>query len=160
MSRSAILAIAAAFFFCHCAGGGGTSATPVEPSARPSAATLALKAEPDPVAPGGLVTLSVRPASGGGWEAAPPITVHLPPGAGEARTESAGWVCQAAAGEGDAVRAEAHTDVSCVTALAGRAPELVLEFGAPAAAGTIRTCVTTGRPGRPGSLTCVESTVK
>ena len=152
--------VAAALVLCHCARGGEAPVRLVDPSARPSGVALALEARPDPVASGGVVTLTVRSASPGGWEAAPPITVHLPPGAGEARVESAGWVCQAEASAGDAIQAEAHIDVACLAALAGRAPGLLLTFGAPASAGTIRTCVTEGRPGRSPAPTCIESTVQ
>jgi hypothetical protein len=136
------------------------AATLVDPSGRASEMAVAVVARPDPVAPGGMVTLTVRPASGGGWEAAPPITVHLPPGAAQARAKSAGWVCQPDASTGDAAQAGAHADVSCLSALAGRTPGLILTFDAPPTPGTIRTCVTAGRPGRPASPTCTESTVQ
>jgi len=150
----------AALGLCHCACGGAGPTTFGDPSANPSDAALALEAEPEPVTPGGIVSLTVRPPSPGGWEAAPPITIHLPPGAGKARAESVGWVCQAEASAGDAIQAEAHTDVACLTALAGRVPGLLLTFGAPVTAGPIRTCVTYGRPGRSAAPTCIESTVQ
>ena len=152
-------AVAAVLIF-HCACGGGRAATLADAPARGSGAAVAVVARPEPVAPGGVVTLTVSPASGGGWDAAPPIIVHLPLGAGEAHAKSGGWACQPEASTGDAAQAGAHTDLSCLSALAGRTPGLILTFEAPSTPGTIRTCVTAGRPGRSASPTCAENTVQ
>lgn len=143
MGKPILVPILAAALAGPCAPSGPSEAPPL-PGVRET--SLQVKADPEPVSPGGQLTYTVTGAS--------TFTVHLPPGAGDVRTSGAGWICTQARRDADEDQAAAHVDVDCSSAVVAGTPPLTVRVQAPASPGSIRACVV-GR----GATRCVTTTV-
>ena len=150
MTRSIQLGVTAAGLALCCCG----AASLTSPSRGESA--VQITASPDPVASGGTLTYTIRTAAGQG--SASQLSIHLPPGATDARSAGAGWSCEPAEVPADAFQASVHTDLSCASAAAmAGAPALTVTLGSPAVSGTIRGCAVARREAE--AAACVATTV-